>query len=172
MTPNPIVASTTNTPKARNTPACSSRSCQDTGKDPPGSSSTGCSSSGSEAAQSDRWRQEQNVAHLNLPVASSIITISGKEPASNDAPHISQISSAPNSPSCMDEGYATTTQHLRLNLSCPSGCRSWWYSLRWARPWWNRHSRIALSRSVGPPCDQGRRWWASHQVAGIVHPSA
>ena len=36
--------------------------------------------------------------------------------------------------------------------------------------WWRSHSRAPLVRSVGPPSSQCRRWWASHQVAGVGQP--
>ena len=39
---------------------------------------------------------------------------------------------------------------------------------RWTMVWWRSQSRTPLARSVGPPSSQCRRWWASHQVAGVV----
>jgi hypothetical protein len=33
-----------------------------------------------------------------------------------------------------------------------------------------RHNRARLARSVGPPCSQCRRWWASHQAWGRWQP--
>jgi hypothetical protein len=42
--------------------------------------------------------------------------------------------------------------------------------LRGRRDGGARHSSARLARSVGPPCSQWRRWWASHQATGRSQP--
>ena len=61
----------------------------------------------------------------------------------------------------------------RVKVVVPLG---WWCTFQagsWARWWWKGQSSLPSARSVLPPRDQGFfQWWASHQAAGIRHPTS